>query len=61
MNRNLGNVAGRQVILASDEYEALLDEADLLRELCIAQVEIAAGETVSEEEALAILRSRLGR
>lgn len=61
MIRRRGTVAGQQVILTVDEYEALLDEADLLRDLCIAQAEIAAGETVSEEEALAILRSRLSR
>lgn len=48
------------VFLGSDEYDGLLDEVELLRELCVAQVEIAAGETVSEDEALAYLRGRLG-
>lgn len=53
--------AGRNpVFLGQDEYEGLLDEVELLRELCVAQVEIAAGETVSEDEALDFLRGRFG-
>jgi ABC-type sulfate transport system substrate-binding protein len=54
-----GSVAGERVILAADEYEALLDEVDLLRELCVAQAEIAAEDTVSEEEALSYIRSAI--
>ncbi|HEX9938393.1 MAG TPA: hypothetical protein VGB15_14755 [Longimicrobium sp.] len=60
MNRNVRDVTGRQVILASDEHEALLDDVELLRELCLAQIEVAAGETVSQEDALAHVRRTLG-
>lgn len=48
------------VFLGAEEYDDLLDEVGLLRELCAAQAEIAAGETVSQDEALAFLRSHLG-
>jgi uncharacterized protein (DUF433 family) len=48
------------VFLGQDEYDGLLDEMELLRELCVAQVEVAAGETLSEDEAFAYLRGRLG-
>jgi uncharacterized protein (DUF433 family) len=52
-----GNAA---VFLGSDEYDDLLDEMGFLRELCTAHVEVAAGETVSQDEALAFLRSHFG-
>ncbi len=56
-----GFAAGHNpVILGSDEYDDLLDQMGLLRELCAAQAEVAAGETVSHDEALAFLRSRFG-
>jgi len=48
------------VFLGAEEYDDLLDEVGLLRELCAAQAEVAAGETVSHEEALAYFRSHFG-
>jgi PHD/YefM family antitoxin component YafN of YafNO toxin-antitoxin module len=48
------------VVLSEEEYADLLDELELLRELNNAQSEVAAGETVSQEEAIAYLRSRFG-
>jgi uncharacterized protein (DUF433 family)/PHD/YefM family antitoxin component YafN of YafNO toxin-antitoxin module len=50
----------RSVVLSEEEYADLLDELELLRELNNAQSEVAAGETVSQEEAIAYLRSRFG-
>jgi uncharacterized protein (DUF433 family) len=50
----------RSVVLSEEEYADLLDELDLLRELNNAQAEVAAGETLSREEAIAYLRSRFG-
>jgi uncharacterized protein (DUF433 family) len=56
-----GYLAGHSpVFLGEEEYDGLLDEVGLLRELCAAQAEVAAGETVSQDEALAFLRSHFG-
>jgi uncharacterized protein (DUF433 family) len=52
-----GNAA---VVLGSEEYDDLVDQVGFLRELCTAHVEVAAGETVSQDEALAFLRSHFG-
>jgi len=54
-----GYGAARSPVWA-DEYDGLLEEVGLLRELCAAQAEVAAGETVSSEEALAFFRSHFG-
>lgn len=51
---------GAAVMLGSEEYDDLVDKMGFLRELCAAHVEVAAGETVSQDEALAFLRSHFG-
>ena len=44
-----------KVVLDRDEYAALLDQIAVLQGLCDAQVEVARGEVVSHEEAVAYL------
>lgn len=50
----------RTILMEVDEYEALLDEVELLRSLCEAQLQVAAGDTVSSDEARAYFQSRFG-
>ena len=47
------------VILDVDEYEALVDELDVIRDIRQAKAESARGEGVPHEEVVAELRARL--
>lgn len=53
-------IRSESVVLSAEEYEDLLDQIEFLTELNQAQLEVAAGETLSREEALAYIRARLG-
>lgn len=49
------------VVLDVEEYERLLEEVELLRDIHAAERELDAGGGLSHEQARAQLRSRLGR
>lgn len=49
------------VVLDVQEYERLLEELELLRDVQAAEQEVDAGGGLSHEEARAQIRSRLGR
>ena len=50
---------GTAVVMDVDVYERLLDEMDLLRDLHIAEAQIARGEGIPHEQVVAELRERL--
>lgn len=49
------------VVLDVEEYESLLEELDLLRDIRTAEKEIRNGKGVSNREAKAQIRARVGR
>jgi len=49
------------VVLDVAEYEALVDEVELLRDIREAQAQLARGEGVPHEEVVEDLRARLAR
>lgn len=49
------------VVLDVAEYEALIDEVELLREIREAQAQLARGEGIPHEEVVEELRARLAR
>lgn len=49
------------VVLDVDEYEALVDEVELLRDIRQAQAELARGEGIPHDQVVAELRARLTR
>ncbi|MFH1763940.1 MAG: type II toxin-antitoxin system Phd/YefM family antitoxin [Gemmatimonadota bacterium] len=49
------------VVLDVDEYEALVDEVELLRDIRQAQAELARGEGLPHDQVVAELRARLTR
>lgn len=50
---------GTAVVMDVDVYERLLDEMELLRDLHIAEGQIARGEGIPHEQVVAELRERL--
>lgn len=50
---------GTAVVMDVEVYEGLLDEIELLRDLHIAEGEIARGEGIPHEQVVAELRERL--
>jgi len=50
---------GAAVVMDVDVYERLLDEMDMLRDLHIAEGQIARGEGIPHEQVVAELRGRL--
>jgi antitoxin YefM len=50
---------GAAVVMDVDVYERMLDEIDLLRDLAIAEAQIARGEGIPHEQVVAELRERL--
>jgi antitoxin YefM len=50
---------GAAVVMDVEVYESLLDEMDLLRDLHIAEGQIARGEGIPHEQVVAELRERL--
>lgn len=49
------------VVLDVDQYEALIDEIEVVRDIRQAKAELARGEGVPHEEVVAELRARLTR
>ena len=49
------------VILDVDEYEALVEQVELIRDIRDARAEMARGEGIPHEEVVAELRARLKR
>ena len=49
------------VVLDVDEYEALVDQVELIRDIRDAKAEMARGEGIDHDEVVAELRSRLKR
>jgi antitoxin YefM len=49
------------VLLDVDEYEALVEELEVVRDIRMARAEIERGEGISHEEVIDELRSRLPR
>ena len=49
------------VLLDVDEYESLMEELEVVRDICQAQAELARGEGVPHEEVISELRARLQR
>ena len=49
------------VVLGVDQYDALMDELDVVRDIREARAQFERGEGVSHEEALAQLRRRINR
>jgi prevent-host-death family protein len=49
------------VVLDVDQYEALIDEIELIRDIRQAKAELARGEGIPHDEVVAELRARLGR
>jgi prevent-host-death family protein len=47
------------VLLGAAEYEALVDELELLRDVAVAERQVDSGEGITHEEAVQRLRSRL--
>ena len=52
---------GAAVVLDVDQYEALVDEIEVIRDIRQAKAELARGEGIPHEEVVAELRARLGR
>jgi antitoxin YefM len=50
---------GAAVVMDVDVYERMLDEVELLRNLQIAEAQIARGETIPHVQVVAELRERL--
>jgi prevent-host-death family protein len=50
---------GAAVVMDVDVYERMLDEIELLRELAIAEAQVAKGEGIPHEQVVAELRERL--
>ena len=48
------------VVLDVDQYEALVEEIEVIRDIRQAKAELARGEGISHEEVVAELRARLG-
>jgi hypothetical protein len=49
------------VVLDVDQYEAMVDEIEIIRDIRQAKAELAAGEGIAHEEVVAELRARLKR
>lgn len=49
------------VVLDVDEYEALIDEIEVIRDIRQAKAELARGEGIPHDEVVAELRARLTR
>ena len=49
------------VVLDVDEYEALIDEIEVIRDIRQAKAELARGEGIPHDEVVAELRARLPR
>ena len=49
------------VVLDVDEYEALVDELEVIRDIRQAKAELARGEGIPHEQVAAALRARLKR
>jgi len=49
------------VVLDVDQYEALVDEIELIRDIRQAKEELARGEGIPHDEVVAELRARLSR
>jgi len=49
------------VVLDVDEYEALIEQVEIIRDIRDARAEMARGEGIPHEEVVAELRSRLKR
>jgi prevent-host-death family protein len=49
------------VVLDVDQYEALVDELEVIRDIRQAKAELARGEGIPHEEVVAELRARLKR
>jgi antitoxin YefM len=49
------------VVLDVNQYEALVDEIEVIRDIRQAKAELARGEGIPHEEVVAELRARLGR
>jgi antitoxin YefM len=49
------------VVLDVDEYEALIDEIEVIRDIRQAKAELARGEGIPHDEVAAELRQRLAR
>lgn len=49
------------VVLDVEEYESLLEELDLLRDIRLAEKEIKSGKGVSNREAKALIRARVSQ
>ena len=49
------------VVLDVDEYEALIDEIEVIRDIRQAKAELARGEGIPHDEVAAELRARLAR
>ena len=49
------------VVLDVDQYEALIDEIEVIRDIRQAKAELARGEGIPHDEVVAELRARLGR
>jgi antitoxin YefM len=52
---------GAVVLLDITEYERLVERAELLEDIAIAEVQIAAGERLDHEEAKQQVLNRIGR
>ena len=50
---------GAAVLLGAADYEALVDEVELLREIALAERQVAAGEAIPHEEVVQRLTARL--
>jgi uncharacterized protein (DUF433 family)/predicted transcriptional regulator len=50
---------GRTVTIDAEEYEELLDRVELLEGICEGMLDVAAGRTVSHEEAVEYLRTHI--
>jgi len=49
------------IVLDVDQYEALVDEIEVIRDIRAAKAELARGEGIPHEEVVAELRGRLKR
>jgi prevent-host-death family protein len=49
------------ILLAVEEYEALIERAELAEDVRTAEAQIAAGQGVAHGRALATVRARLGK
>lgn len=53
------NGRGAAVLISVDEFESIYDELDLLRDIRVAEDQIASGEGISNTKAKAELKRRL--